>query len=133
MVVSKDLVDECLIISDMYDLDEFLALELLCTAQRQMPQHPGLPRGIIAILLYYDGRKAIATSLRDLFQVTNGVSWISELPKKVRRDFKFSYNILRLYTFPVNKHNNIFHYIHCGRFECTRQNSRSCGNRVGFD
>uniref|UniRef100_A0A1B0A9W8 Nuclear pore complex protein Nup205 n=1 Tax=Glossina pallidipes TaxID=7398 RepID=A0A1B0A9W8_GLOPL len=83
MVVSKDLVDECLIISDMYDLDEFLALELLCTAQRQMPQHPGLPRGIIAILLYYDGRKAIATSLRDLFQVTNGVCWISELPKKL--------------------------------------------------
>ncbi|KAI9590013.1 nuclear pore complex protein Nup205 [Glossina fuscipes] len=83
MVVSKDFVDECIIISDMYDLDEFLALELLCTAQRQMPQHPGLPRGIIAILLYYDGRKAIATSLRDLFQVTNGVSWISELPKEL--------------------------------------------------
>uniref|UniRef100_A0A1A9Z711 Nuclear pore complex protein Nup205 n=1 Tax=Glossina pallidipes TaxID=7398 RepID=A0A1A9Z711_GLOPL len=83
MVVSKDLVDECLIISDMYDLDDFLALELLCTAQRQMPHHPGLPRGIIAILLYYDGHKAIATSLRVLFQVTNGVTWISELPKKL--------------------------------------------------
>uniref|UniRef100_A0A1A9WFW1 Nuclear pore complex protein Nup205 n=1 Tax=Glossina brevipalpis TaxID=37001 RepID=A0A1A9WFW1_9MUSC len=83
MVVSKDLVDECIIISDMYDLDEFLALELLCTAQRQMPQRPGLPRGIVAILLYYDGRRTIATSLRDLFQVTNGVSWVSELPNEL--------------------------------------------------
>lgn len=81
--MSKDLVDECIIISDMFDLDEFLALELLCTAQRQMAQYSGLSRGLIAILLYYDGRKAITTSLRDLFEVTNGVSWSSELPKVV--------------------------------------------------
>ncbi|XP_055844433.1 nuclear pore complex protein Nup205 [Episyrphus balteatus] len=83
MLLSKDLVDESIIISEMFNLDEFIALELLCTAQRQMPQHPGLPRGLVAILLYYDGRKAIACSLRDLFQASSGVSWCTDAPKEV--------------------------------------------------
>ena len=30
-VLSKELVDEAIIISDMYDLNEYLALDLLCT------------------------------------------------------------------------------------------------------
>ncbi|KAM7343656.1 nuclear pore complex protein Nup205 [Cochliomyia hominivorax] len=83
LILSKDLVDECFIISDMFDLDEYLSLELLCTAQRQINQYPDLPRGLIAVLLYYDGRKAIANSIRDLFQIISGVSWISEVPKEL--------------------------------------------------
>ena len=83
VILSKDLVDECIILSDMFDLDEYLALELLCTAQSQTHYYPDLPRGLIAILLYYDGRKAVANSIRDLFQITSGVSWVSDLPKEV--------------------------------------------------
>ncbi|XP_023291874.2 nuclear pore complex protein Nup205 [Lucilia cuprina] len=83
LILSKDLVDECFIISDMFDLDEYLALELLCTAQRQINQYPELPRGLIAVLLYYDGRKAVANSVRDLFQIISGVSWVSEVPKEL--------------------------------------------------
>lgn len=75
IMLSKDLADEAIIISDMYDLEEFIALELLCTAQQQMPQHPGLPRGLVAILLYYDGRLALACALRDLFGAKLGVTW----------------------------------------------------------
>lgn len=67
----------------MFDLDEFLALELLCTAQHQMIHYPGLPRGLVAVLLYYDGRKALANSIRDLFQITSGVSWVPESPKNL--------------------------------------------------
>lgn len=81
--LSKDLIDETIIISDMFDLDEFLALELLCTAQHQMIHYPGLPRGLVAILLYYDGRKAVVNSIRDIFQITSGVSWVPESPKKL--------------------------------------------------
>ena len=82
------MVDEAIIISDMFDLDELIAVELLCTAQRQMFQHPGLPRGLVAVLLYYDGRKAIVSALRDLFQVTNGVSWVvDDVPKEVKLYF----------------------------------------------
>ncbi|XP_055390089.1 nuclear pore complex protein Nup205 [Condylostylus longicornis] len=83
VVLSKDLVDESIILSDMYNLDENNALELLCTAQQQMIHHPGLPRGLVAILLYYDGRKALACSLRDLLQARAGVSWCTEAPKEL--------------------------------------------------
>lgn len=62
----------------MYNLNEFVALELLTTAQQQMPQYPGLPRGLVAILLYYDGRKALACALKDLMQARLGVSWCTD-------------------------------------------------------
>ncbi|KAM8720864.1 hypothetical protein ACLKA7_006842 [Drosophila subpalustris] len=81
--LSQDLIDEAIIISDMFDLDEIFALELLCTAQRQQIHHPGLPRGLVAVLLYYDGRKALACTLRDMFQAVSGVSWSTELPSEI--------------------------------------------------
>ena len=81
-ILSKDLVDESIIISDMYDLNEYIALELLCTAQQQMPNHPGLPRGLVAILLYYDGRKSLVACLKELLQVRAGVSWCTEIPSE---------------------------------------------------
>lgn len=83
ILLSKDLADETMIISDMFDLEEFIALEMLCTAQQQMPQHPGLPRGLVAILLYYDGRRALACTLRDLFGAKLGVTWHVDSPKEV--------------------------------------------------
>ncbi|XP_012279262.1 nuclear pore complex protein Nup205 isoform X2 [Orussus abietinus] len=79
-VLSKELVDETLIISDMYELNEFMSLDLLCTAQLQMPYHPGLTRGLTAILLYYDGRKALTSALRTLVQARNGYSWVLDTP-----------------------------------------------------
>ncbi|KAL5274824.1 NUP205 family protein [Megaselia abdita] len=83
ILLSKDLADETIIISDMFDLDEFISLEMLCTAQQQMPQHPGLPRGLVAVLLYYDGRRALACSLRDLFGSKMGVTWHVDLSKEM--------------------------------------------------
>ncbi|KAK5642892.1 hypothetical protein RI129_009059 [Pyrocoelia pectoralis] len=74
-VLSKDLYQEAIILSDMYDLNEYVALDLLCTAHTQMPYYYGLPRGLVAVLLYYDGRKCIASSLRLLVQARKGVSW----------------------------------------------------------
>ncbi|XP_055616153.1 nuclear pore complex protein Nup205 [Toxorhynchites rutilus septentrionalis] len=82
-ILSKDLVDESVIISDMYSLNEYIALELLCTAQQQMPNHPGLPRGLVAVLLYYDGRKSLAASLKELFQARAGISWCTDAPYEI--------------------------------------------------
>ncbi|XP_070506318.1 nuclear pore complex protein Nup205 [Chironomus tepperi] len=76
--LSKDLVDETIVLSDMYNLNEFIALELLTTAQQQMPQYPGLPRGLVAILLYYDGRKTLTSALKDLMQARLGISWCTD-------------------------------------------------------
>lgn len=83
MHLSQDLIDEAFILADMFDLDEVFAMELLYTAQRQQMHHPGLPRGLVAVLLYYDGRKAISCALRDMFQAVSGVSWSTELPREV--------------------------------------------------
>ncbi|XP_026324048.1 nuclear pore complex protein Nup205 [Hyposmocoma kahamanoa] len=74
-LLSKELVDEAIIISDMYNVNEYLALELLHTAQRQLPRHPGLPRGLVAVLLYYDGRRALVQALKELVMSTQGVCW----------------------------------------------------------
>lgn len=74
-ILSKELYQEVCIISDMYNLNEYMALDLLCTAQIQLTHHPGLTRGLVAILLYYDGRKALVSSLRQLIQARKGVSW----------------------------------------------------------
>lgn len=72
-VLSKELFQELVIISDMYDLNEYMALDLLCTAEIQLSYHPGLTRGLVAVLLYYDGRKALVSSLRLLIQARTGV------------------------------------------------------------
>ncbi|XP_028161417.1 nuclear pore complex protein Nup205 [Ostrinia furnacalis] len=74
-LLSKELVDEAIIISDMYNVNEYLALELLHTAQRQAPRHPGLPRGLVAVLLYYDGKRALVQALKELFMARDGVCW----------------------------------------------------------
>ncbi|XP_039765350.1 nuclear pore complex protein Nup205 isoform X2 [Pararge aegeria] len=74
-VLSKELVDEAIIISDMYNANEFACLELLHTAQRQSARRPGLARGLLAVFLYYDGRRALVQALRELIMARDGVSW----------------------------------------------------------
>ena len=73
--LSKDLYQEAIILSDMYNMNEFAALDLLCTAQIQLPYYPHLSRGLVAILLYYDGRKSVLLTLRMLVQARKGVLW----------------------------------------------------------
>uniref|UniRef100_A0AAG5DJ40 Nuclear pore complex protein Nup205 n=1 Tax=Anopheles atroparvus TaxID=41427 RepID=A0AAG5DJ40_ANOAO len=77
-ILSKELVDESIIISDMFDVNEYVALELLCTSQQQTINHPGLTRGLVAVLLYYDGRKSLVASLKQLFKSRAGVSWCTD-------------------------------------------------------
>lgn len=67
----------------MYKMNEFISLELLTTAQQQMPQYPGLPRGLVAVLLYYDGRKALTSALKDLMQARAGVSWCTDVSSDI--------------------------------------------------
>lgn len=60
-------------------------LDFLCSllAQYQMPYHPGLTRGLVAILLYYDGQKALVTSLKILVQARLGILWTLESSDQV--------------------------------------------------
>ncbi|CAK1548023.1 unnamed protein product [Leptosia nina] len=74
-LLSKELVDEAIIISDMYNANEYACLELLHTAQCQSPRQPGLARGLLAVMLYYDGRRALVQALRELVMARDGVCW----------------------------------------------------------
>uniref|UniRef100_A0A182QEW4 Nuclear pore complex protein Nup205 n=1 Tax=Anopheles farauti TaxID=69004 RepID=A0A182QEW4_9DIPT len=82
-ILSKELVDESIILSDMFDMNEYVALELLCTSQQQTINHPGLTRGLVAVLLYYDGRKSLVASLKQLIKARAGVSWCTDAPPEV--------------------------------------------------
>lgn len=84
-ILSKELYQETIILSDMYDMNEFVALDLLCTAQMQMTYYPGLPRGLVAILLYYDGRKSLLAALRMLVQARSGVLWTVNVRNEVKK------------------------------------------------
>lgn len=64
-------------------MNEYMALDLLCTAQLQMSFYPGLPRGLVAVLLYYTGRKTLACALRLLVNARTGVLWKTD---NVRED-----------------------------------------------
>lgn len=75
VTLPKDIVAEAMILSDMYDLNELMALDLLGTAQTQMANYPDLPRGVVAVLLYYDGRKALVTALKILVKARKGNLW----------------------------------------------------------
>lgn len=48
-----------------------------------MPSYPGLPRGLIAVLLYYDGHKALATALRTIMQARSGFHWTVDISSSI--------------------------------------------------
>ncbi|CAL8262242.1 unnamed protein product [Merluccius merluccius] len=78
-LVPEQLLTEALILSDMFDLGELAALELLLAGEHQQPHFPGLTRGLVAVLLYWDGKLCVANSLRSLIQSRQGKTFTLEL------------------------------------------------------
>ena len=76
-------MDEALIISEMFNLNENISIELLHTAEQQMHYYPDLTRGLISVLLYYDARRAIVNSLKILVQARKGISWAVDTSEQV--------------------------------------------------
>ncbi|KAG1674320.1 Nuclear pore complex protein Nup205 [Nymphon striatum] len=74
-VFPQQLIDESLILSDMFQLNELTSLELLISGEQQLSQFPGLTRGLVAVLLYYDGRRVLVNALRTLMQARDGHVW----------------------------------------------------------
>ncbi|GAB6028639.1 hypothetical protein CHUAL_004471 [Chamberlinius hualienensis] len=74
-VLTKSQVDEALIISDLFDLNEVAALELLLLAEGQQSRLGVKTRGLAAVVLYYSGRQSLITALRILIQARSGRSW----------------------------------------------------------
>uniref|UniRef100_A0A8D0GFJ7 Nucleoporin 205 n=1 Tax=Sphenodon punctatus TaxID=8508 RepID=A0A8D0GFJ7_SPHPU len=78
-LLPEQLIREAFILSDLFDIGELAAVELLLAGEHQQPHFPGLTRGLVAVLLYWDGKRCIANSLRTLIQSRRGKTWTLEL------------------------------------------------------
>ncbi|KAM6437649.1 nuclear pore complex protein Nup205 [Liasis olivaceus] len=78
-LLPEQLIKEAFILSDLFDIGELAAVELLLAGEHQQPRFPGLTRGLVAVLLYWDGKRCIANSLRTLIQSRRGKTWTLEL------------------------------------------------------
>ncbi|KAM8974449.1 nuclear pore complex protein Nup205 isoform 2-T2 [Pelodytes ibericus] len=75
----EQLITEAFILSDLFNIGEVAAVELLLAGEHQQPHFPGLTRGLVAILLYWDGKRCMANSLRTLIQSRKGKTFTMEL------------------------------------------------------
>uniref|UniRef100_UPI00358F7403 nuclear pore complex protein Nup205 isoform X2 n=1 Tax=Myxine glutinosa TaxID=7769 RepID=UPI00358F7403 len=82
-LLSSQLVEEALVLSDMFDLNEIAALELLLAAQDQQPHMQNYAHGLVAVLLYWDGKAAIASALRSLILARRGRTWTLGLSEEL--------------------------------------------------
>jgi len=71
-------VDEALIVSEMFGLNEMVSLQLVLSGEERLCDYPGLTRGLIAILLYYDGRKTLIDTLKTMILGRQGCTWTLE-------------------------------------------------------
>eukprot|EP00064_Thunnus_orientalis_P003055 superscaffoldBa00000243_g3063 len=78
-LLPEQLLSEAFILSDLFDIGELAALELLLAGEHQQPHFPGLTRGLVAVLLYWDGRLCVANSLRTLIQSRHGKTFTLDL------------------------------------------------------
>ncbi|XP_048356596.1 nuclear pore complex protein Nup205 [Sphaerodactylus townsendi] len=78
-LLPEQLIREAFILSNLFDIGELAAVELLLAGEHQQPYFPGLTRGLVAVLLYWDGKRCIANSLRTLIQSRRGRTWTLEL------------------------------------------------------
>ncbi|KAJ8032363.1 hypothetical protein HOLleu_25874 [Holothuria leucospilota] len=78
-----EVIEEALIISDLFDLNEYTSVELLLAGEQEQPRFPGYSRGLVSVLLYYDGRASLLNSLQLLIQARKGRTWAFEIEEEV--------------------------------------------------
>lgn len=69
-------------------LREFVLIKLaifVSIAQQRCADYPGIPRGPVAILLYYDAHLALATTLKMLVQAHQGLRWKTNCSANVQK------------------------------------------------
>ncbi|XP_071834158.1 nuclear pore complex protein Nup205-like isoform X2 [Apostichopus japonicus] len=78
-----EVIEEALIISDLFNLNEYSSVELLLAGEQEQPRFPGYSRGLVAVLLYYDGRASLLNSLQLLIQARKGRTWSFEIEEEI--------------------------------------------------
>uniref|UniRef100_A0A915PCU3 Uncharacterized protein n=1 Tax=Setaria digitata TaxID=48799 RepID=A0A915PCU3_9BILA len=64
--IDDGLRSEAIIISDLFNCDEFDALELVITGEVQIQHFPFLTRGLCAVVCYYDAHRFISAAVKAL-------------------------------------------------------------------
>ncbi|VBB30425.1 unnamed protein product [Acanthocheilonema viteae] len=64
--IDDGLRNEAIIISDLFNCDEFDALELVITGEVQIQHFPFLTRGLCAVVCYYDAHRFISAAVKAL-------------------------------------------------------------------
>ena len=64
---------------DLLKLNELSSLQHLLHGEEQLPLYPGLNKGLVAVILYYDGRRAVAQALRTLKAGKPGLTCSTEM------------------------------------------------------
>ena len=82
--LNPNITDQVLGLSDILDINEKSALELMLVAEQQLPRFPDYSRQQVAILLYHDGRQSVFSALRALVQARDGNTWTLNLSPQVR-------------------------------------------------
>ncbi|XP_069619286.1 nuclear pore complex protein Nup205 isoform X1 [Ranitomeya imitator] len=82
-LLPESLIKETFILSDLFGIGEVAAVELLLAGEHQQPHFPGLTRGLVAVLLYWDGKRCIANSLCTLIQSRKGKTFTMDLSPEV--------------------------------------------------
>lgn len=86
-------IDECLAISDLFQLNEFDSLLLLIEGEALQASFPDCTRGLLAVQLYYEAKERLAASLAYLMASLNGRTFQSML--KTTKSIEFCRNFIQ--------------------------------------
>ncbi|KAL5110330.1 hypothetical protein TcWFU_004970 [Taenia crassiceps] len=83
IVLTHDLIEETCNLSDLFDMNEITALELLLTAEGHLSSYSsGLSRAALAITLYFDAYCALVGSLNSIIKRRTGRIPLSDPPSR---------------------------------------------------
>ncbi|XP_074596167.1 nuclear pore complex protein Nup205 [Brevipalpus obovatus] len=94
-IIPEMVVNEALVFSDMFELNEVISLELIIMGSNQETRYPGMTRGPIAVLLYYDARRVLLSSLKLIVDSVSGRTWSTTFSEGVCKLMNRCVNELR--------------------------------------
>ncbi|KAK4473719.1 hypothetical protein MN116_002615 [Schistosoma mekongi] len=83
VLLSEDVIQESLFVSEMFKLNEFRAVELCLTVESQLSSFPRLGRGLVAVVLYYESHLCLIDTLVTLIGARDGRMWSTSMSAEI--------------------------------------------------
>ncbi|KAH8849173.1 Nuclear pore complex protein Nup205 [Schistosoma japonicum] len=83
VLLSDDVIQESLFVSEMFKLNEFRAVELCLTVESQLSLFPRLGRGVVAVILYYESHLSLIDTLVTLIGARDGRMWSTSMSAEI--------------------------------------------------